>query len=82
MKLPLDMVSKHVLLYLCLPDYFISLLGAWSGFYNNHVYADIRYWRMYIVQHAISITISDRNTQFEWSIPMQGEAIMYKKFES
>ena len=21
MKLPLDMVSKHVLLYLCLPDY-------------------------------------------------------------
>ena len=30
MKLPLDMVSKHVLLYLCLPDYYMSFPFAIS----------------------------------------------------
>ena len=33
MKLPLDMVSKHVLSYLCLPDYnlIIDNLKEWTG---------------------------------------------------
>ena len=35
MKLPLDMVSKHVLLYLCLPDYLIRFTLEPYNFTSN-----------------------------------------------